>query len=135
MQPYFGGPPTADDFINAAIEKGQSGGLSRLDRDERFVYLISEAEVACDMDGVDTLLDRYTSAELAECASAFAEVGASAIAAALMEVVSALPAREEGPLGKADALIKDRVGYDYDAIREAVARRLTTRSSGPGPRP
>ena len=124
---------TADELINAAIEKGQPGGLSGLDPDERFVYLISEAEVACDMDGIETLLDRYTAAELAECASAFAEVGASAIAAALGEVVAALPARDEDRLGKADSLIKDRAGYAYDAIRGAVGRRLTTRRTGTRP--
>lgn len=122
---------TADEFINTAIGKGQSGGLPSLDRDERFVFLISEAEAACDINGIDTLLDSYPSAELAECASAFAEVGASAIAAALVDIVSALPAREEDLLSKADSLIKDRVGYDYDAIRDAVGRRLTTRCSGP----
>ena len=125
---------TADEFINAAIDKGQSCGLASLDPDQRLVHLISEAEVHCDMEGIDPLLDRYPPAELEECASAFAEVGASEIATALRAVVSALPAREEASLSKADALIKDRVGYDYDSIRAAVDRRLTRQCSGPEPR-
>jgi hypothetical protein len=86
---------TADKFINAAIDKGQSSGLAGLHPDERLVYLISEAEVSCDINGIDTLLDSYPPTDLDECASAFAEIGASEIAAALREVVLALPAREE----------------------------------------
>lgn len=125
---------TADEFINAAIDKGQSRGLASLNPDERLVYLISEAEVSCDMDGIDTLLDTYPVADLAECASAFAEIGASEIAAALGRVVSELPSRDEAALSKADSLIKDRVGYDYDTMREAVGHRLTRQCSGPEPR-
>jgi hypothetical protein len=124
---------TADEFINVAIDKGQSGGLASLGPDERLVYLVSEAEVYCDKDGVDSLLDRYSSAELHECASAFAEIGATEIAAALRAVVSILPEREESALRRADRVIKDRVGYDYEAIRAAVGRRLTKHCTGPGP--
>jgi hypothetical protein len=116
---------TPDEFINAAIDKGQVSGLASLSPDERLVWLISEAEVCCDIDGIDTLLDRYSSAELAECVSAFAEIGATDIAEALRAVVSILPEREETALSKADTLIKDRIGYDYEAIRAAIDRRLT----------
>jgi hypothetical protein len=125
---------TADEFINAAIDKGQSGGPASLHPDERLVYLISDAEVSCDINGIDTLLDSYSPTDLDECASAYAEIGASDIAAALREIVSALPAREEASLSKADSLIKDRVGYNYDAIRAAVDRRLTRQCNGPEPR-
>ena len=117
----------ADEFINAAIDKGQSIGLASLDADERSVFLISEAEVSCDMNGIDTLLNSYARADIAECARAFAEIGACEIAAALEQVASALPAREEAALSRVDTLIKDRVGYDYDAIRRAIDRRLTDR--------
>ncbi|HYE19618.1 MAG TPA: hypothetical protein VEA69_14295 [Tepidisphaeraceae bacterium] len=120
---------TADEFINAAIDKGQSGGAASLDPDERLVYLIAEAEASCDMDGIDTLLNGYGRADLDDCAAAFDEVGASGIGAALRAVLSALPARDDAVLGRADALIKGRVGYDYDAIRAAVDRRLARRGS------
>ncbi|HSI34751.1 MAG TPA: hypothetical protein VK986_14280 [Tepidisphaeraceae bacterium] len=120
---------TADEFIDAAIDKGQSGGAASLDADQRLVYLIAEAEASCDMDGIDTLLDHYPLADLEECASAFDEIGASEVAAALRKVLAALPAREEALLDKADSLIKDRTGYDYDAIRAAVGRRLARRSN------
>src|SRR5437016_3121985 len=102
-----GGHVTADEFINASIDKGQSGGLTSLGPDERLVYLVSEAEVYCDMEGIDSLLDRYSSAELAECVSAFAEIGATEVADALRAVVSVLPEREESALSRADALIKE----------------------------
>jgi hypothetical protein len=125
---------TADEFINAAIDKGQSGGLASLGPDERVVYLVSEAEVYCDMEGIDSLLDRYSSADLEACVSAFAEIGATEIAEVLGAVVSVLPEREESALSRADRLIKDRVGYDYEAIRAAVGRRLTKHCTGPGPR-
>ena len=122
---------TADEFINAAIEKGQSNGLASLGLDQRLVYLVSEAEAYCDMEGIDSLLDRYSSGELQECVSSFEEIGATEIAEALRAVVSALPERAEAALSKADALIKDRTGYDYQAIRAAISRRLTTHGNGP----
>lgn len=111
-----------DDFINAAIDKGQSIGLANLNSIERLVYFISEAEVNCDMDGIDSLLDEYSTAEIAEGAAAFREIGAIEIADALQAIVAALPERDETALSSADALIKDRTGYDYDAIHAAVAR-------------
>ncbi len=77
------------------------------------------------MEGIDSLLDNYPSTDLRECATAFADIGAAEIAIALGEVVSKLPVREEVALSKADWLIKLRVGYDYEAIRESLLRRLT----------
>jgi hypothetical protein len=118
---------TPDEFITAAIERGQVSGAASLDADERLVFLISEAEVCCDMDGIDSLLDKYVSADLVDCVAAFFEVGASDIAKALGRIVEGLPARPEPALGVVDALIKDRVGYDYGAIRTAIARRLAAR--------
>jgi hypothetical protein len=113
-----------DDFINAAIDKGQSVGLTDLNSVERLVYFISEAEASCDIDGIDSLLDEYSAAEIAEGAAAFREIGAIEIADALQIIVAALPDRDETAMSSADTLIKERTGYDYDAIRAAVARRL-----------
>ena len=122
---------SADDFIDAAIEHGQRDGLAALDADERFVFLIAEAESCCDIDGLDALLDRYPPDDLADCGTAFAEVGAVDIAAALGAVISVLPSRDEWTLRTADTLIKARVGYDCDALRTAVSRRLRSRSARP----
>jgi hypothetical protein len=117
---------TADEFIKDAIDRGASVPLADLSPIERFVFLISEAEVYCDMEGIDSLLDRYSAAELGEYARAFAEVGASAIAAGLAAVVSGLPGCDEKMLDHVNRLITDREGYGYEGIRDAVARRLSS---------
>ena len=72
-----------DAFINAAIEAGFRNGVEALDANERLIFLISEAEVHCDKDGIDSFLDRYCPNWMQETARAFAAVGAVEIAAAL----------------------------------------------------
>jgi hypothetical protein len=121
---------TADDFIDAAIERGQADGLATLSADERFVFLIADAEACCDIDGLDALLDRYSPDDLADCAAAFAEVGAADIAAALGQIISTLPNRNQWALGTAECLIKARAGYDCATLRAAVCRRLKKRGTG-----
>jgi hypothetical protein len=118
---------TADEFINAAIIRGQSAGFAQLDADQRLVFLISEAEVDCDMNGIDTLLDRYSDKEIWEMAAGFAEIGALDIAESLRQIARELPMREETSLRRADTLIKDRAGYDYEAILTAVQHRQSSR--------
>ena len=76
------------------------------------------------------LLERYTPDDLADCAAAFAEVGATDIASALGQVASALPNRNQWAMGTAECLIKARAGYDCAALRSAVNRRLKRRTSG-----
>ena len=61
---------------------------------------------------------------IAECAAAFREIGATDIAEALQEIVLAAPLRRESSLSRADTLLKNLAGYDYEAIRTAVERRL-----------
>jgi len=106
--------------INRAIEKGQAEGLSSLSDAERAVFLISEAEVHCDMDGIDSLLNRYSQETLADCANAFRAVGGSAIAEALSAIVAAWPDRPDGLLSRANELITGRCGYDCEAIAQWI---------------
>ena len=115
---------TADDFINMTIDKGQSRGLAELGHNERFVFLIAEVEADCDMNGIDTFLDRYDSRVVADCATAFSEIGANEIGATLSRIARSLPERSEPDLDRVDRLIKDRAGYNYDSIAAAVQRRL-----------
>jgi hypothetical protein len=117
----------ADQFILDAIERGQSSGLAQLNADERFVFLISEAEVLCDKDGIDTLLDTYPTTVIEECAAAFLEIGASEVAAAMRKVAQQPPARNEADLDRANSLITQRAGYGYDAIRATIEPRLNSR--------
>jgi hypothetical protein len=90
-------------------------GIGALDADQRLVYLISEPEVLCDMEGIDAFLGRYFPKWMEEASAAFAEVGATGIAVALLR-------------DRANNLITSRAGYNYEAIRQAVERRLAKRS-------
>jgi hypothetical protein len=121
-----------DAFINTALEVGsralrEGRGIGALDADQRLVYLISEAEVLCDMEGIDSFLDRYFPQWMEETAAAFAEVGAAEIAVALRAIDSDR-IRDDPLLDRANDLITSRTGYGYEAIRQAVERRLAKRS-------
>jgi hypothetical protein len=121
-----------DAFINTALEVGsralrEGRGIGALDADQRLVYLISEAEVLCDMEGIDSFLDRYFPQWMEETAAAFAEVGAAEIAVAL-RAIDADTTRDDPLLDRANDLITSRTGYGYEAIRQAVERRLAKRS-------
>jgi hypothetical protein len=109
-------------LINTAIEVGSREGISALDADQRLVYLISEAEVFCDMEGIDAFLDRYFPQWMEETAAAFAELGAAEIATGL-RAIAANTVRNDSLLGRVNELITSRAGYDYETIRKAVERR------------
>lgn len=42
-----------DNFIENSIKEGSRGGAEQLDATQRMVFLISEAEILCDMEGID----------------------------------------------------------------------------------
>jgi hypothetical protein len=70
---------TVEDFITEAIDLGHRDGIASLNANQRMVFLISEAEIICDMNGIDSFLGHFNSELLLECASAFDEVGAREI--------------------------------------------------------
>jgi hypothetical protein len=86
-------------FISTAIEVGSREGIGASDADQRLVYLISEAEVLCDMEGIDAFLGRYLPQWMEETAAAFAEVGASGIAVVL-RAIAADKMRDDPLLGR-----------------------------------
>jgi len=110
----------AEQIINRAINRGQTEGLSSLSSAERVVFLISEAEVHCDMDGIDSLLDQYPRETLADCARAFRAVGASDIADTSSAIVTAWPNRPDELLCQVNELITGRCRYDYEAIAQWI---------------
>jgi hypothetical protein len=114
-------------FIDAAIELGSREGIGALDADQRLVYLVSEAEVLCDIDGINNFLDLYFPQWKEETAAAFAEVGAAEIAIGL-RAITAETMRDDPLLDRVNDLITGRVGYDYEAIRKVVGERLAKRS-------
>jgi hypothetical protein len=111
---------SVDDFIHEAIARGAREGLAGLDAASAMVFLISEAEVACDKDGIDAFIHRYGAAGLSDAARAFNAIGASLIAAALRRLAVVVPPLPESLLNSVNRLITDRCGYDYEAIARAV---------------
>jgi len=114
-------------LIDAAIEVGSGNGIGTLDADQRLVYLISEAEVLCDIDGINNFLDLYFPQWKEETAAAFAEVGAAEIAIGL-RAITAETLRDDPLLDRVNDLIRGRAGYDYETIRKVVGERLAKRS-------
>ena len=119
---------TADEFISRAIDLGQTG-IGALTKLERSVFLISELEVLCDMEGIDSFLDRYEPDVVRESVEAFRSVGATEIADALGQIVDSLPARSETALRSANQLIAGRSGYEYESVRSFVDNQLRNAAS------
>jgi hypothetical protein len=112
-----------DSFITLAIEAGARDGVASLDADQRLVFLVSEAEILCDMEGIDSFIDRYGSEWLMESAVAFEMIGASEIAFGLSHI-GPDTATDDPILERLNTMITGRVGYDYEAILRAVEFRL-----------
>lgn len=69
-------------LVDRILERGAEGGLESLRGKERLVWLLSECEVICDLEGMDSFLAHYGE-HLDEVALAFERAGAPAIAEAL----------------------------------------------------
>jgi hypothetical protein len=110
-----------DDFIEEAIETGARLGVVALDPVQRVVFLISEAETLCDMEGIDTFLDRYSPAWMDETVTAFRIVGAEEIARELQLVL--IEGASESRLDLLNEFITSRTGYGYDSIRRMITER------------
>jgi hypothetical protein len=113
---------SVDGFIQEAIARGEQEGVRALDPASAMVFLISEAEVMCDKDGIDSFVDTYGAPGLSDAAWAFDAVGATSIADGLQRLADAAPALPESLLDVVNRLITDRCGYDYEAIAQAIER-------------
>lgn len=126
-----------DVFIERAIDAGSRHGVAAISADQRFVFLISEAEVLCDMEGIDAFLNRYGQDWLPQTAAAFEAVGATEIAAGLRAIRPDTP-RDDPVVDRVSDLIGRGAGYDFEAIRREVESRLasttpaTDGKAGPG---
>ncbi len=112
----------ANTFITAAIAAGETSGLDALESLQQIVFAVSEAEVTCDIDGIDNLIYRYGANSLPLFGRAYAEIGAAEIAEALRQLAKS-PVSEP-LLSRANSLITNRTGYDYEAIRTYVAAHI-----------
>ncbi len=114
----------AESIINEAIARGESGGLMALTPVEQIVFAVAEAEAYCDMEGVDSLLEKYGRDRPALFANAFSAIGATAIAAAFLALVDAPSSAQEELLARLNELITTRHEYTYDSIRACVEQRM-----------
>lgn len=114
----------ADEFICDAIDSGQRQGIDALDALQRAVFLVSELEMICDKDGIDTFLDMYGASDLRVVAEFLEAAGATAIADGLARIADSLPHPADAILSRVNDLVSDRSGYDYDTLVRVVARRL-----------
>jgi hypothetical protein len=124
--PSRGGRVTPESFIDAAIAAGERNGVAALDPDQRLVYLITEAECLCDMEGIDSFLSRYAPDWLPEAAAAFEAVGAAEIAAEL-RAAPAYASIGDPRLARLNELVGARAGYDHESLCRVVAERRTKR--------
>jgi len=109
--------------IESIIERGSEGGLESLASPvERWIFLISEAEVLCDMEGIDAFLNTY-SAALPEAADSFAAAGAADIAESLRAIHTRLPDRPDDLLDRASDLVSARTGYDDSSVARLLSDR------------
>ena len=111
-------------FINEAIARGSRDGIASLNADQRLVFLISEAEVNCDINGIDAFIERYAPDWIPETASAFERIGANRIAAEFQKFMSN---RIDPDVIKEslNTLIADRTGYDYDSIVHVLKQSIS----------
>jgi hypothetical protein len=112
------------DWIKAAIRCGELRGVGLLSPPERVVYLISEAEVYCDKDGIDSLIHRYGADFMRHFSNAFLEVGASETSSALIAIADAAQPIQEDILERANRLITERRGYTYESIEAFVIHSM-----------
>jgi hypothetical protein len=116
----------ADLFVRDAIDRGQHDGLAALSPLQGAVFLVSELEVLADMEGIDSFVERYGASGLATAAQLLDAAGANALAAELLKIASASASGpvDESILQTANDLVTERMGYDYAAIIDAVAKKL-----------
>ena len=86
------------------------------------MWLISQAEALCDLEGIDAFLAWCRGNLLSEAAEAFRDIGAVDISESLNAIRSALPEQPEDLLDRAEALITACSGYDYAAILQFVSQ-------------
>ncbi len=111
-----------DYLIEKAIDRGTQEGLYSLDSVDQAIFAVSEAEVSCDVDGIDSLVHRYGEEAMDLFASAFLSIGAVDIAETLRAIASNGVAERDRLLTRANGLIRARHQYSYESIRALVER-------------
>jgi hypothetical protein len=114
-------------FANAIQEKGLGGHPIR-----RAIFLVSELETLCDMEGVDSFLSRYADAQdLRLLAGLLRSAGAAPLAAALSRAADSLPNPSEPLLDEINLLVTSRSGYDFESLASAVRSAMRQAKGDP----
>ena len=121
----------AESIINQAIARGEEEGMMALAPVEQVVFAVAEAEVYCDMEGVDALLEKYGGDSVTMFAHAFAAIGANEIAAGFAALGGAPPSAREELLSRLNGLITKRHEYTYESIQGFVEQRMSTTADLP----
>lgn len=115
---------TPESFISQAIEQGFELGLDSLEPVARTVFAISEAEVTCDINGIDGLFDRHGLASAATFSAAYRAIGAVEIGAAFELAILVGDPPPEELLARLNGMISERRGYSYQDIVKYVERHV-----------
>ena len=110
-----------DTAIREAVALGEQHGLVSLAGIQKLVFAISEAEIYCDMDGIDGLIHRYGAPAMRTFAEAFEAIGATEIASALLALTKDGPI-PEALLARVNVLITGRRGYAHEDLQALVSR-------------
>ena len=113
-----------EQFLDAAIKQGEQACAAALAPLERAIFLVSELEVSCDKDGIDSFLNLYGPSELDAVAEILRAAGATATPDGLTRIARALPQRDDALLTSVNDLVTGRTGYDYDSLAKVVASRV-----------
>lgn len=106
-----------DTTINKIIDKGESFGLDGMIAYERIIYLISEAEVYCDMEGIDSFVDHYKEDGIKELIEGYRKIGANELSETFSNLINA-EAHEKGEiLDELNEMITSRKGYNSGSIK------------------
>ena len=122
-----------DQFIKQAIDRGDARGPWELSIAERLVYLISEAEIRCDMTGFESFTELYGERGVKALADAYRDVGAIELAGVLEALLPLFPEPAEELLLPAYELICSRAGYSYESIAAVLSALLQPPPSGAAP--
>lgn len=115
---------SVDAFIADAIDRGAKHGLSSLAPLAQVVFAVTEAEVYCDMEGIDSLFEKYGYSSSALFADAFRAIGASKVGAAFFDVAQSDPPISELLLDELNDLVRERCGYGYENISSYVQKHV-----------
>lgn len=105
-----------DEYIEEAIHS--SLNMKQADDIQSMIWTISELEAACDMDGINSFMDRYGSDGLKMAIRAYGFIGATDLSKALKNL--SLNTKDESNLKQCNNYVTSRMGYDYDMIYNAV---------------